>query len=254
MNREKTEHFLNEARNSIRSAVLELRDGRPPADTEGVPADYTALTNATEQAPEPRPSSMVVGLAEGAPGEIVEVEILGGTHLPVQGFGLAIGCNPMLRMLGASESEEMRRLLSITDVEDIKKQHRRGNNWQDNWIQIFGAFYRQLWETDELDEAVADAEAGKPRKVKRSIVEVLIPPMTPLYVLKLKIPDDATPGMEFELDIEHKYGRRLNSNGPVKFLEWPPRYGTSLQVAQYGIEKKDIELVSGRIKVIKPEA
>lgn len=231
---QRVEHSLGgieEARSQLRSLLAELQNQTPAPGTPSGPIEPT----------ESKLASLVVGKAEGKPGETVMVEILGGTQINVISFSIAIGCNPMLQLVGVEESQHLKTLLLIDDVEDINRQHRKGKNWSENWIQLYVGFYRQVWET-------IDPKSGEP--VQREIIEVVIPSMMPLYNLKLKIPDNATPGMRLDLDCEQRYGHKLSSNGPVKFLEYPPNYGTHREVAQFGIRKKEIELVSGWIDVV----
>lgn len=227
--------LLEEARHRITLALEDIREGENQSSDSSVPLVPT---------PRPMLASLIVGKAEGSPGETVSVEILGGTSIPVTSFAIAIGCNSMLSLVGVEESPHLKTILGIDDVEDINRQHRRGNNWQDNWIQLYVGFYGQVW-------GVVEVEDGEPiPRPKRTIVEALIPTMTPLYVLKLKIPGDATAGMRFPLDCEQRYGHRLSSNGPIKFIEYPPLFGTTREASQFGITKDKIDLVSGWIDVV----
>lgn len=231
------------ARSRLEAALTELRkDAGQVVNTSGpAPAPFQEedLTGVS--------SYLVVGKAEGAPGETVIVEILAMTTFPVTGISVGIGCNPALRLVAADETEELKTFLNVTDPQDIIRQQ-RGRGWQEQFIQVAIFFFESLWSQAEVGQDPDDVDARK--KIGRRIVELMIPPMTPVYRLHLKIPQDAEPGTTFPLSLEFTYGKKLSSNGPVKFLPHPNMFTTTREVAKHGAPVGGA--VSGWVDVVEP--
>lgn len=191
-------------------------------------------------------SYMVVGKAAGKPGETVAVEVLAMAKFPVKGIAIAIGLNPLATFVTAEETEELKNLLGVNDPQDVKKQH-RGRNWEQQFVQLAIMFYESIWTQEEIE--TTKAEDVDPKTPKRRIVETEIPSMTPVYRMHIKIPSDAEPGSTIPLDVGQRYGHRLSSNGPIKFLPWENLFATSREVSRTG--KYPDEMVSGWIDVIE---
>lgn len=198
-------------------------------------------------------SYIMIGLGKGAPGETVKVDILAMTRFDVSGISIAVGVNPMVNLVGVEETDAMRTLLGIDDPEDIVKQH-RGRNWQDQFVQVWVLFYRQLFGTQEADDAVEDAEEGKKTKFNRQLVTAAIPMLTPVYRLILTIPSDAKPGTQIPLDLDEKYGRYYQTTPSHRIFVESPNMFTGVRTDDgWKPSRKPQQVISGWIDVVTPE-
>jgi len=224
---------------SVQTILNEITEpDSPPDETEEDPAKGDPE--------EELQSLIVIGEAEGKPGETVRIEVLGRTNLPVTGFGLAVGCDRSLTLVGSDETKELKDLLGI-DPQTIQKQH-KGAGWKDTFIQIGSLWFQWLLTQDEL-EAPIPTEA--PKRSKRTFLEARIVSLMPIYTFKIQIPADAKVGTKYELDADQKYGHLFQyADGRGRWILYPSMYTTSQQVAKWGIEKKNIGFVSGWIKVV----
>lgn len=192
--------------------------------------------------PTPDLSSVVVGKASGAPGETVHVEVLGGTHIPVNGFGLAIGCDKNVKLVDSGVSKMLTETLGVNRPQVIVKQQ-RGLMEKQNFIQVAVFFVSEF-----LSEEQVEGNEPPPVGIKRTIVDKQLPPMTKIYFLALKIPESAEPGDRIPLTPGFDYGRPLsNAGGRMTWLPYPTMYTTSREYGQHGITK--VNLVEGWIDV-----
>lgn len=187
-------------------------------------------------------SYLVVGKGEGEPGDVVRIEILGKTHLPVNGFGLAVGCHQSLSLVGSNVSAELSEMLGMENPQKIVKEH-DGASWKDTFLQVGVIFFSKLWEN--IDAPIPE---GKPPAVRRAIIDLQLSTLIPIFVFELLIPDQAKVGHRYELNAEYRYGHQFKyANGRTRWIGYPTEYSTSREVSGLPIRPS---FVSGWIDVI----
>lgn len=239
----------------IQDHAAALLEQQPPKDEVPLPfdpsapvtfgADAPAATSGSDpeatQTPDVSTSHIVVGKGEGMPGEEVEIEVLGQTHREVQGFGLAIGCDPLLPCIRHMVALDLTTLLEMPDPQVIFKQQRMGKGWQGDFIQVAVIFFKTFLDTP-LTTAPSNI-SPEPPKPHRGVASLQIPTLIPIFNLIFKIPEGAKPGMKFNLIPGHKYGRRLIfHDGNSRWLYYPTEYAGRPLIRP--------ELTSGWISVI----
>lgn len=203
---------------SVQTILDEITKKPEPGSPEEL-TDGDPLKEEEEQAGK---SYLVVGKGEGHPGEVVRIEILGKTHLPVNGFGLAVGCHESLTLTGSRVSPELSEMLGMETPQKIVKEH-DGTSWKDTFIQVGVIFFSKLW-----DDIEALIPRGKPPKVRRTIADLQLSTLIPIFVFELLIPDQVKVGHRYELNAEYRYGHQFKySDGRTRWIEYPTEYGTS---------------------------
>lgn len=219
-------------------------DFREIAEEGLEPEDY-------EQPSSPRPtpensSYLIVGKATATKGSTAIVEILGATTLPVQGFGMQIGCSPLLTLKKAEVTPELIQAIGLpleriqpdgkktpTTLHAIASQGKYGG--LGDLLAVFVGFFEEITAASSL-------------RPEGSIRDTVIPSMTPLVRLHLEVSEDAA-RTRYELDnASFKYGRPMkNAKGQTVHLRQETVYATAREVAKHGIKP---ELVSGWVDVL----
>ncbi len=191
-------------------------------------------------------SHIVVGKGEGKPGDEVIIEVVGQTHREVQGFGLAIGCDPLLPCIRHDVAEELSLLLDMPNPQVIFKQQRLGKGWQGDFLQVAVIFFKTFLSLSSFDTPLITEPADlpiEPPRPKRGVASLQIPTPIPIFRLTFEIPQGAKPGMKFNLIPGFKYGRRLTfHDGNSRWLYYPTEYAGRPLIRP--------ELTSGWIDVI----
>jgi hypothetical protein len=198
-----------------------------------------------EEEEENSESYIVIGKARGIPGEVVTIEVLGKTHLPVNGFGLAVGCDRSLSLTSSRVSPELSEILGLDDPQKIVKEH-DGTSWKNTFLQVAVIFFASFFSQEEIEAPIPTEKPPKPPR--RTILDLQLSTMIPIFNFDLKIPDDAPIGRKYVLTAEHKYGHRFKySDGRTRWILYPTEFTTSLKVARFAIRPK---FVSGWIDVV----
>ncbi len=188
----------------------------------------------------------MVGEASAKPGEVATVEVLGATNFETRGLALGIGVDPAVKLVGHDSAPELEEILNIDAPQTIiKQQDGPGNDWYTEFVQCGVVFYQTLG--DVLGQDPSDPTI--PKRPKRTIVDVVIPRFTPILTLKFMVPADKQPGDTIELSLEHVYGQRLRSSGPIKKINWDNMYATRREVKQTGVYPPVGRRISGTITV-----
>lgn len=236
MNVDRIRREAIKAKDSLAEIIVEVGTEAPDLDVP--PADPP-----DEPEPEvPAESHIVVGYAEGKAGEVVRVEVLGSTHVEVNGFALGVGLPRELQLVKSGPTDGLKELLQLDSPQVIQKRQ-VGASWRQNFLQVGVLFFATVFSEEEIDGSVP----VPPKKPKRTIVDRRIPTLMPIYEMEVKIPADAKVGDKWELDAEKYHGHPLRyADGRVKWLYYPSMYTTNRHVSRHGIVPK---FVSGWIEV-----
>lgn len=227
------------------------------------------------------PSHLVVGLGKAVPSAVAEIEILGGTEIPVLGYGMRFGIHTSLKLNHWSVTKELKELTGLENAEAIVEQA----DWENSkaygkgaYISIFHLFRDKLIGSADVERLLKEIEAVEAQikeglgdeelaaaKAKLAAMhkavgenhpaaEVLIPPMTPMLRIGIKVPEDAPQGATYDLlNRSHWFGRPVKGAGLIKRQMINNIFGTSHEYAvkgnpyRYGLE---CDLHSGEIVVI----
>ncbi len=189
---------------------------------------------------EPQPAYFVIGKGSATPGEVAEVEVLGTTWRKVSGLGAYVGCHKDLNLTGVVATDELKLLVNSEEPHVMASQGRYGG--LGDYISVMSIFFGSLEKESEQFEP-----DDPPPAISRTLVEVIIPELTPLMVLSFKVPPDAASGRRFHLDnTPWKYGRRM-SNGRGGW--WRMGMPASYAVTSGGREIRPV-CISGWVDVL----
>lgn len=136
---------------------------------------------------------LIVGKAEGKPGETVTVEILGSTPVPVRGFSMGIGCNPdELDLTHAEITPEFAGLVGLQPIDLTLVATQGGGGGIRDHLSIMAGFFKPHPSGANLD--------------------AIIPPMTPMVRLGLEIVGPAPVEGGKRVDLVNRgayYGRKF---------------------------------------------
>lgn len=206
-------------------------------------ADAEHAVNVVMDTEDIRPDHLIVGYAEGRPGDTVTVDVLGGTTKPVFGFGAYVGMDPRLVLTGSDVAPEV---LELADLGSMLKvaQQKRGQGIE-GFLSLSLSFMGPPRIGPDATDDEAEAEKERLRPTYRTFQ---LPPRTPLLRLSIRIPESMTPGTEVKLDnTPLKYGVYMRD--PVT-----KRIRTQRLQASFGVPKefgREIipDCVSGWVKV-----
>lgn len=232
---------------NARAILAEVNDVRPEPGllerTEPAPAEYAIAQPVGDG------NYLVVGIGQAEPGGIAEIEVLGQTVVPVQGFGMRVGCSPSVRLIRGTVTPELQGITGLSDPENIAQQSK--GQGVEAYLSLMVLFMRQITGKVDIktgnpvDDALEDLRNNPPQ----APTDATFRELTPLVTLKLQLPEDARPGTRFALMNESwKFGRVMRyPNGRRTVLRTSNEFGTSKEVAAHGIQPT---LVSGWIDVV----
>lgn len=224
MSRNSALFHAERARDAANSAINELRidvhDPAPDPVAESGPVVEELGGDA-----EVEQSWLVVGKGEGEPGSVVHIEVLAASHLPINGFGLAVGCDRDITLTDCGPSADLLGALGRVKLFHIHER-RTGASWKENFIQAGVIFMGPVITQEDVNSAITGEMIEKIKERNRgadkTIIDLRIPFLIPIYDLHLRLPPDVNSGTRYELNAEWKYGRRLkNSDGSQKWLNFP---------------------------------
>lgn len=233
------------------------------------------------------PSHLIVGFGEAAPGKVAEFDILGGTEIGVLGYGMRFGVHTALELNHFYLTQEMKELTGLPRHEIIVEQADWDNSiayGKGAYISVFHLFRAKFLQSAEVKRLLAEIEAVEKKiedgtlvgeqleEAKSRLVamhkeigemypaaEPVIPAMTPMLTIGVKVPEDAEPGTVYKLlNRSNWFGRPLTSPQP----EGRPKigrqrinniFGTSHEYAEKGNPYRfglEAELISGELKVV----
>lgn len=237
---------------SARRIIESFAEDTELIDTESPPEDDTPEDDTDfEEASSLKKSFLVVGKGEGTPGSEVTIEVLVSTHVPINGFGLAITLTSELRYVSSTPSNTLLQMLNRKKLWHIVKRN-DGASWKEQYLQVGVIFMGQVLtqadvEAPITDEVVEEIEQ-RIKGLDKTITDLQIPQLIPVYEMVVQIPADAKPGKKYELSASWKLGRPLkNSDGRVRWLYYPTELTVSRHVQRWAVRP---EFVSGWIDVI----
>lgn len=186
-------------------------------------------------------SVLVMGEATGKPGEIVRIDVLCATHLPINGIGLSVGLAKDLQLVEFGVTDELKEMIGITDPQIVQKRH-IGSSWKDTYLQSLVMFYRTVFSQEQIE----GAEPPPATTPKRTMVSARIPTLMPSLFLRVKIPDSPMVD-QYKLDPSLQYGNRLGyHDGRTKWINMPTEFTTDAKVQRTAVRP---DFVSGWIRV-----
>lgn len=229
----------------VPSVTDSASEPEPASVLDPVPADWPAAEKGPEE-PEPEhdgetSSLLMVGKAETNPGGTVDVDVLGSTHIPVNGFGISVGAPKGVSIFSVETTGELGNLLGIDDPQLVVNYH-RGKTWRDRFLQAQVMFFGTA-----LSQVQIEGKDTPPVKPKRNIIDARIPAMTPLLRLRILVDEDARKG-RYALDPALNYAVKIeySTRKPI-WIRMPTEFTTSASVQRLPVRP---EIVSGWVDVV----
>lgn len=232
---------IRKAAASIELATMEIL-----GELEKTPVDQSANMARAEPVDALEPDHLVIGRGAARPGQVVTVEVLAGSSKPIEGFGAYVGCDPRLVLERWSVTPDIRGLTGIENPQAAVRQ-KRGQGIQ-GYLSLHFAFFGLIRISRDATDEEAEAEKDRLRPTR---ISAQLPPMTPLFALTFRVPDDARIGEEFKLDnTPLKYGSYYRD--PVSGRRLTQRLDAAFGVTKELGPQIKPQCVSGWIEVVAP--